>query len=246
MTILIPVISDTQAHLHDQRAIDAVATFLADRDLDSVSVGDVSDSTAIGQWVRGLAGESAGTLDKQRNAAIQILKDLRVKHISRSNHDDRLERYISKHAQGLSSLPELRTEEFLGLNELGIRYHRVPYSVAPGFLLAHGDEGPLSQSPGSTALGLAKRFGRSVICGHTHRMGITHQHSSFNGLVVAPLWGVEVGHMMDMRKAGYLKGGYGNWQTAIGMLVVEDKITIPYTIPIIKGKLYWDGKVYKG
>ena len=51
---------------------------------------------------------------------------------------------------------------------------------------------------------------------------------------------------MDMRKAGYLKGGMGNWQQAIGMLVVEGTKVFPFVVPIINGTLHWDGKTYHG
>lgn len=246
MTVYIPVVSDIQAPLHDSRAVSAVATFLADRDLDSVSVGDVADMTQVGQWVRGAAGEFDGKLGKHRDIAVKLLLDLRVKHLSRSNHDQRVENYVAKHAGGLSGLPELRTEAFLRLTENGIAYHRRPYAVAPGWLLMHGDEGALSQNAGQTALGLAKKTLRSVVCGHTHRAGLTHAHGTFSGLVSRQLFGLETGHLMDMRKAGYLKGGMGNWQTAIGMLVVDRNTVHPFVLPIIDGKLHWDGKTYRG
>lgn len=245
MTQLIPIISDVQAPLHDQRAVDLVATFVADLGVDTVCVGDLSDQTQVSQWVRGYAGEYDGKLGEGRDVAVQILKDLRIRHLSRSNHDDRLEKYIAKHSPGLSGLPELRTEQFLHLNELGVQFHRDPYTLAPGWLLMHGDEGSLSPSAGQTALKLAKRTARSVACGHTHRMGLTHDHGTFRGKVYAHLFGLEVGHLMDMEKATYLKGGVGNWQQGIGMLVVDNKDVIPFTIPIVRSKIYWDGKVYK-
>lgn len=246
MTTLIPVISDTQVPYHDKRAVSAVATFLADRDLDSVSVGDLSDSTQVGQWVRGLAGEHDGQLARHRDAAVNVMLDLRVKHLSRSNHDQRLENYVRKHSPALASLPELRTERFLRLDDHGIEYHREPYLCAPGWLLVHGDEGSLVKSPGGTALGLARRFARSVVCGHTHKLGLGHDHGSYMGKIVAPLFGLEVGHLMDMGKATYLKAGSGNWQQAIGILVIDGNSVTPFPVPIINGKLYWDGKVYKG
>lgn len=245
MTTLIPVISDVQAPLHDRRAVETVATFLADRDLDSICVGDLSDSTQVGQWVRGFAGEMDGQLARHRDIAVQCMLDLRVKHLSRSNHDQRLERYISKHSPALASLPELRTEAFLRLTDNGVKYHRNPYSCAPGWLLVHGDEGNLSKAPGGTALGLARRFGRSVACGHTHRMGLGHDHSTYDGRLVAPLFGLEVGHLMDLRKASYLKAGSANWQSGIGMLIVDGRDVFPMSLPIINGKLHFDGKTYK-
>lgn len=246
MTTYIPVISDVQAPLHDRRAVDAVATFLADQDLDSVCVGDVADLTQVSQWVRGRAGEYDGQLGAHRDIAVKILEDLRVKHLSRSNHDDRIERYVSQHGAGLSGLPELRTENFLRLSENGITFHRKPYRVAPGWLLMHGDEGPLVKAPGGTALGLSRRTASSVVCGHTHKLGLTHEHGAVSGRVVKALWGLEVGHMMDMTKAGYLKAGHGNWQTAFGILVVDGPQVVPFPIPIVNGKFYWDGKTWKG
>jgi hypothetical protein len=48
-----------------------------------------------------------------------------------------------------------------------------------------------------------------------------------------------------MTKAHYLKGGIGNWQQGIGMLVVDNRDVIPFTVPIMGRKLFWDGKVYK-
>lgn len=246
MVDLIPVVSDVQAPLHDRRATSAVATFLADRDLDSVSVGDLADMTQVSQWVRGNAGEFDGRLGKDRDIAVQLVKDLRIKHLSRSNHDDRVEKYVSSVAPGLTGLPELRTENFLRLSEAGCAYHRKPYSVAPGWLLMHGDEGPLVKAPGGTALGLARRTGQSVCCGHTHKMGVTHDHSGYGGRIRRTLFGLECGHLMDMGKAGYLKAGYGNWQQAIGMLVVDGPTVIPFTVPIMNGKLHWDGKTYRG
>lgn len=245
MTTYIPIVGDCQAPLHDRRAVDTVATFLADRDFDSISVGDVSDSTQVGQWARGYPGEMDGKLARHRDTAVQCMLDLRIKHLSRSNHDQRLENYIHKHSPALASLPELRTETFLRLHDHQIEYHRNPYACAPGWLLVHGDEGSLSRNPGGTALGLARKFGRSVVCGHTHRQGIGHDHGSYAGKLVSRLFGLEIGHLMDMRRTGYLKAGSANWQLGIGMLIVDGKDVIPMPLPIVNGKLYFDGKIYR-
>lgn len=246
MTTLIPVVSDVQAPLHDPRAVSAVCALLADRDLDSVSVGDLADMTQVGQWVRGKAGEFDGLLDKHRNIAVQLIKDLRIKHLSRSNHDARIEKYVANSAPGLSGLPELRTENFLRLDDANCTFHRQPFGVAPGWLLMHGDEGPLVKHPGGTALGLSRRTGASVVCGHTHKAGLAHENTAHSGRVRKALWGLEVGHLMDMTKAGYLKAGYGNWQQAIGMLVIDGKDVTPMLLPVTNGKIYFDGRVYRG
>lgn len=247
MTEIIPVISDLQVPFHDQRAVSAVATFVADRGYETACVGDVLDAPQVSRWCRGMKGEYDGLLGAQRDRATAILKDLRVRNLSRSNHDDRIETYIRKYAPGLDGLPELRIESFLRLDSIQCQFHREPFELAPGWLLLHGDEASLSQTAGSTALGLAKRTGRSVVCGHTHRMGIQHQHSSFRGSVVAPLWGFEVGHLMDQSRASYLKAGIANWQQGFGVLVVDGMDVIPIVVPMRNDGSFWfDGKRWRG
>jgi len=249
VTELIPVISDLQAPYQDSRAVAAVAAFIADRNLNSICVGDAMDAPQMSRWHRGARGEYAGTVGRDRNKTVQLLKDLRVKHLTRSNHDDRLEKYIENFAPALSrdpELPEFRLEHFLKLESIGCTFHREPWSPVPGWLLLHGDEGSLSQTPGTTALGLAKKTGMSVVCGHTHRLGLQHQAASFGGKILRQLWGLEVGHLMDLRQATYLKAGIGNWQQGIGVLVVDGKDVTPMAVPIKDGKFYFDGQVWKG
>lgn len=241
---LIPVVSDIQTPLHDERAVAAIATFLADRNLDSVCVGDAIDSAQVSRWSKGTAGEFDGKLHEAREATIKVLRDLRVRHLSRSNHDERIETYVRRYAPALESLPELKLEQFLRLDSINCEFHRQPFEVAPGWLLMHGDEGSLIMSAGGTALNIAKRTARSVVCGHTHRMGLQHFHSSYSGIVTHELWGFEVGHVMDMSKASYLSAGYANWQQGFGVLVVDGTDVMPIPVPIRDGKLYFDGKVY--
>ena len=245
MTNLIPIISDLQVPLHDKRAVSAVATFLADKNLDSVCVGDACDSTQISRWTRGTAGEH-GDLDAGRRATTAVLRDLRVRHLSRSNHDDRIETYVRRYAPGLASLPELFIENFLALDTINCELHRDPYSVAPGWVLVHGDEGSMIQSPGGTALNIAQRFGKSVVSGHTHKLGLQHKHHSLGGKVTRELWGFEVGHLMDMNKASYLKAGHANWAQGFGVLAVDGKDVTPIPVLIRGGKFTFDSKTYKG
>lgn len=247
MVDIIPVISDLQVPLHDKRAVAAVATLIADRRYTTVAcVGDVLDSTQISQWVRGKRGEHDGKLGRDRDAAVATLGDLGVTNLSRSNHDDRIESYVSNYAPGLSGLEELRIETFLRLDSIGVSFHRQPYRVAPGWLLMHGDESGYSRTSGGTALGLARKTGSSVVCGHTHKLGLQHDHPTYSGRIQRPLWGFEVGNFMDAKKAGYLKAGIANWQSGFGVLVVDQQDVTPIPIPIKNGKFFFDGRVWKG
>jgi hypothetical protein len=53
-----------------------------------------------------------------------------------------------------------------------------------------------------------------VCIGHTHRAGIVPHTEAYGGKVTRTVYGMEVGCLMDMGKAGYLKSGGANWQLA--------------------------------
>jgi len=245
VTQVIPIISDIQYPLHDRKAVDVVATFVADLGVPTVCIGDELDQTEISRWVRGSKLEYLGGLEKARDEIGPLLAALGVEHLTRSNHgNSRLESYL-KNVPAIADFPELRYENFIGLDKYGITFHRQPYKVAPGWVAVHGDEGGMSQAAGGTALLHAKKWGKSVVCGHTHKLGLQHGHQGHSGRVLRELWGFEVGNLMDMTKASYLKGGYGNWQQGIGVLVVDGKRVTPVPVPIRNGVLHFDGKRYK-
>jgi predicted phosphodiesterase len=243
---LIVAISDLQVPYHDKRAVANVAKFIKAVKPDTVvSVGDEMDFQTISRWSQGTPLEYERTIDRDRNATVQVLEDLRVDHVIRSNHTDRLFNTVMMRAPGLLSLPELELPNFLRFPELGITYHKDPYELAPGWLLMHGDEGNVSQNGGTTALNLAKRTGMSVVCGHTHRMGLTHHSESFMGKQTRTLWGMEVGNLMDAKKASYLKGGISNWHQGFGVLWVDGKKVTPQVIPISPdGTFTFQGKIW--
>ena len=231
----IVLISDLQVPYHDKRAVDNVAKFIRAFKPDEVaSVGDEMDFQTISRWAQGTPLEYERTIGRDRDATARVLDDLRVNHVIRSNHTDRLFNTVMMRAPGLLSLPELELPNFLRMDLLGIEYHKKPYELAPGWLLMHGDEGNISQNGGQTALNLAKKTGYSVVCGHTHRMGLMHHSESVAGVNTRTVWGMEVGNLMDAKKASYLKGGISNWQQGFGILWVDGKYVKPELIPIRK------------
>jgi hypothetical protein len=142
----------------------------------------------------------------------------------RSNHTDRLYNVIMKKIPAFLALPELRFERFLKLDELGITYHKKPYAFAKGWVAVHGDEQGINPNAGLTALLAARRHGLSVVCGHTHRAGQSAFTEASGGKIGRILRGVEGGHLMDVRKAGYTKGTM-NWQQAF-ILVEDSQVTL--------------------
>jgi predicted phosphodiesterase len=241
----IVVISDLQAPYHDSGATDALKRFIYKYQPDTVvSVGDEIDLPQISRWEKGGEKEWERSLGKHRDITVKLLRELTVEHIIRSNHSDRLYNKIKNSAPGFIGLPELEIENFLKLDELGITYHHQSYELAPGWLLMHGDEGNVQPTSGATALGLAKRSGMSVVCGHTHRMGLTHYTQAwYRGS--RTVWGMEVGHLMDLKYAKYIRGSLFTWQRGFGILHVDGKNVMPQLVPIINNSFTVEGKVYK-
>ncbi len=243
---LIVCVSDLQVPYHNKRAVANVASFIKAVKPDTVvSVGDEMDFQTISRWSMGTPLEYERSINRDRNSTVEILESLKVEHVIRSNHTDRLFNTVMMRAPGLISLPELELPNFLKFPDLGITYHSKPYELAPNWLLMHGDEGNVSQNGGQTALNLAKKTGYSVVCGHTHRMGLMHHSEGVAGINTRTVWGMEVGNLMDAKQASYLKGGISNWHQGFGVLWVDGKKVTPQIIPIEKdGSFTFLGKVW--
>jgi predicted phosphodiesterase len=205
------VISDLQVPYHDERAIRNVVAFIKRFKPDQViTIGDEIDLPQISRWTEGTPGWFEQSLGSDRDATVEILWDLQVTDMIRSNHTDRLYNVIMKKIPAFLALPELKFEKFMKLDELGIKFHRKPLEFAPDWIAIHGDEGSVKPTPGLTALDAARKHGKSVVCGHTHRAGQSAFTEASGGVLGRVLRGVEVGNLMQFSKAGYMKGT-GNW-----------------------------------
>lgn len=239
------IVSDLQVPFHDRKAVDAVAQCITDHDSDRViSIGDEMDFQTISRWSAGTPTEYERSIGKDRDATVDILRDLQVTDVIRSNHTDRLYNKIMRNAPGLLGAPEFELENFLRLPELGITFHREAFNFAPGWLAMHGDESGLRSGAGATASGLATKTGMSVVCGHTHRLGLVPTSDAFNGRIVKTRWGFEVGNLMDFSKAAYTKG-VANWQQGWGAFIIEGKTVQPIPIPIINRSFNFLGTEYR-
>lgn len=81
--------------------------------------------------------------------------------------------------------------------------------------------------------------------GHTHRLGIISETRGYGGKVTSQLTGMEVGNLMDMTLAHYLKGGTANWQQGFGLLTVDGQHVKPEIVEIKKGRFSVDGEVWE-
>lgn len=238
------VISDLQVPYHDRRAVAAVAQAIADLKApgDTVTtIGDEMDFQTISRWAVGTEKEWERSIGKDRDLTVQVLKDLQVDHMIRSNHTDRVYTKIVSSAPGFLGLPELELENFFHLDELGITFHRKGYRIAPGWLALHGDESGISQLGGRTAAGLATKTMSNVVCGHTHRAGLSATTGGIYGQVEKELWGLEVGNLMDMKSSGAAYSRIHNWQQAFAILYVNGKTVVPQLIPIINRSFIVEG-----
>jgi len=244
---VIVCVSDLQIPYHDKRVVDNLARFIKKYKPDEViSVGDEMDMQTISRWAKATPLEFEGTIGRDRDETTRVLESLQVKHMIRSNHTDRLFNTVMMRAPGFLGLPELELENFLRLKDIGATYHSKPYQLAPGWLLMHGDEGNVQPTAGATALGLAKRSGMSVVCGHTHRMGLTHHTQTYYGAIPRVVWGMETGCLMDFKHAKYIKGGLFTWQQGFGILYVDGNTVTPSIIPVNRdGSFVVEGKVWK-
>lgn len=251
MTETIVVISDMQIPYNDKRATKNLYRFLAEFQPDQIaSVGDDVDFPQVSRWNKGMEGEYRGDLQQHISAGIKHFEAIRSVfdgpvHVVRSNHMDRPLTYVRRYAPGLMGLRALTIPGLLDLERLGIEYHEQPYELAPGWLLAHGDEGNLNTTAGGTALGLARKWGTSVVCGHTHRLGIQHDHMGHNLKITQRRYGFEVGNLMRLKDAEYLRTGQANWQQGFGILYVSNKTVDP--VPVVvrpNGSFRVEGKEY--
>jgi predicted phosphodiesterase len=246
------VLPDMQIPYQDKKAVRAMQQFVAEYEPDKLfCVGDEADSPEPSRWNKGSAGEFAGTLQKGLDETAAIMKGFKEAigdkefHVMRSNHGDRIENYVNRYAPALASLRDLDYSKLLGYRENNITYHDKIWSFAPGWVMAHGDEGNLIKTAGGTALSLARKTGSSVVCGHTHRLGIQHEHSGFNGKIQNRLFGVEVGHFMDLSKASYLNTGSANWQQGFSILYIDKGKVTPTVVPVVGRSFIVEGQKYE-
>ena len=242
------VISDLQVPFIDRKAVNAVGQCIADtktKDDMVVSVGDEMDFQTISKYAEGTELEWERSIGKDRDLTYQILKDLQVQHISRSNHCDRLWLAITRRLPGLLGAPELELENFLRLPELGIKYHKKAFKMAPNTLLLHGDEAGVSQVAGATSAGLVRRTGMNCVIGHTHRQGYQPITHDINGQHVRTLFGMEVGHLTDTRSRGMQYVRTHNWQQGWAVLYTDGQNVYPQLIPISGKSFVFEGVQYK-
>lgn len=249
------VISDTQIPYEDRKALNAVIRFIGEFQPDEVvQIGDLMDYPQPSRWNKDTRGEFEGSVYEDSDyAKRRFLEPLRAVYdgpvgVLEGNHDERPRVYLEKYAPALAGSRAFHFDQLLDFDGFGIDVLPEFYEFAPGWMMTHGHRGGIRLSPiaGNTALNAAKRFGRSVIMGHTHRAGKGHHTLGYGGRVLSQVTGVEVGNLMDMRRATYLRGGTANWQQGFGIVRVDSKHVQADVIEIRNGSFVVEGQRFPG
>ena len=102
------VISDLQIPYHHERAVINLTKLVKREKFDQVlCVGDELDMQSQSKWAKGTPLEYEGKLNDDRETCREILWNLGVTDVTRSNHTDRLYHTILRGSPSLLGLPEL-------------------------------------------------------------------------------------------------------------------------------------------
>lgn len=254
MTSRLVVISDTQLPYEDVKLVQAVIRFIGEYQPDKVvHIGDLMDYPQPSQWSKDTAAEYQGSVfEDSEYCKKRFFEPLRAVYdgpigVLEGNHDERPRKYLVRYAPALAESRAFHFENMLDFEGFGVI--RLPdfYDVAPGWVFTHGHLAKISLSrvAGNTALNAAKQFGKSVVMGHTHKLGIVSHTTGYNNRVDRVLTGFEVGNLMDMTAASYLKGATANWQQGFGVVHIDDDHVSPQIIAVTGGRFTVDGVVYR-
>lgn len=237
----------------DRKLVRTFIDFVGEYQPDEVvHIGDLVDFPQPSRWNKDTRGEFEGSVYKDsEDTKRRFLEPLRAVYdgpvgVHEGNHDERPRVYLEKYAPALTGTHAFDLDQLLDFDGFGVSLLPEFYNIAPGWVSTHGHRGGirLSQIAGSTAVNAAKRFGKSVVCGHTHRLALGHYTGGYGGKATT-VYGMEVGNMMDMKKAQYLKGGTANWAQGFGLLTIDGQHVKPEVIPVVAGKFSVDGQTWK-
>ncbi|WP_433224447.1 metallophosphoesterase [Microtetraspora malaysiensis] len=242
---------DTQIPYHNPRQVKALTGFIHATSPDRVIImGDWMDYPQPARWSKDTRAEFEGSVFKDSEIGKRLLGEIRKGYAGpldfiEGNHDLRPRAYLSKYAPALSESVAFDVPTLLDFDGHGVTLAPDFYEFVPGWIATHGHLGlSLSRNAGYTALNGARNIGKSVVIGHVHKLGLASFSTGFAGRM-ATLYGLETGHMMDVRKAHYLKRGAANWQAGFAYLDVDGKSATPTIVPMeASGRFVADGKTW--
>jgi len=234
-------IADTHIPYHDQKAIATARGVLESYKPDVVIFGgDLIDCVGISKYSKAPLDPVTNNFQKEIDRFQDIFADL-VKSAGKAqkfalpgNHEARLGKLLRDRAPALFGLDVLQLPKLLQLDRFGVSFF-TQVTVGGNVVFTHGDM-VRKQSGGSVMSMLeSDSYGHSMVIGHCHRIGLVYK--SRPGL--APIFGLESGHLCDPAKLDYLQGGFANWQTGCSIVTFRDGVVIPQPIPFYRVGSGW-------
>lgn len=205
-------------------------------------IGDILDCDVIGRFVS--PSDRRSRLQEDFDLGYDFLKALRnlVPHAkiiySEGNHEVRLQKYLMGKAPELESLRDLSVGRQLRLSDLDIRWKKYgrPYPLG-NLLLVHGHV--VRKHSATTAHAMVDAMGKSVLHGHTHRLGMYYT-TTHSGMHI----GIENGCLCrsDLQYLDYTP----NWQLGWSVVTVgPSKAThVEQVLVNPDYTFWWRGKLY--
>jgi len=235
------VVSLTDFHVpyEDHTAIELAFGFCEWLQPRVIVLHEVHDFYAISRFDKD--PERKNELQVEIDKANRYLKDLRKRCpksriiLLKSNHTERLKKYLWGKAPELNSLRCLKLESLFNIKELGIEYK--DFLSVRGVLFKHGNI--IRQDSSYTCKAEFMKEGCSGCSGHTHRLGM-YFTTKRGGKYV---W-VESGCLCK-KNPEYIDGT-ANWQQGFAMFSFEDdgKQFIPQIIPIIEKSIMFGNRKF--
>lgn len=221
------VVPETQMPYEDREALTAVIRFVGEYQPDEV--------VQIGDLLK-LPQSSHDTKSERRG---RFLRD--ADHVKRSFLEP-----LRRVFDGPLSMIEGSHDTGDMLEGFDVTMLPNQHAFAPGWVMAHGHLATLYFSPiaGNTALNAAKRFGTSVVMGHTGRLGIGRQTTGYGADLAKTVIGVEVGTLVNMKLAGCRPGIVASRQQGFGLLTVAGDHVDAHTVPIMGRKFTVRGQTF--
>lgn len=234
-------LSDIHIPYQDKSAVAVTLDFLKWFGPDSIYIlGDLLDCYGLSSFDKN--PDRLLSLPDEFDQGYQFLLKLRLQHrrativFQEGNHEDRSRKFLWKNPV-ISKLPEIQIPSLLKLDSLNIDHY--PYQSQlqwHGLVLEHGDR--VLKHSCYTAKAMLESRGRSGLSGHTHRLGAFYKRD-LNGVQV---W-FENGSLCDLSPEYALTP---NWAHgfSVGYALDGDERFHVVQIPVLSGRIYFDGRVW--
>jgi predicted phosphodiesterase len=239
-SLKVAVLSDIHYPYEDTKACEIADIFLEDWEPDIlVYNGDIADCYAISSYDKSpkkmnIQDEFDYTYERLQDR-IERLPTVKETYCLEGNHEDRFKRLIKRNANALQALRNLRVENSLGLDELGITWIGGEEEFKIGNLLfTHGHI--IRKHAGNTARGHYDQYGCSVLVGHCHRLGVGYKRNVHGNHAY-----IENGTLCDF-DVEYTK--YPDWQHGFTTIEFDGDDFVATSRPINHYKIIAEGNVY--